>query len=339
MNRSSPPPSVAPPDNMDVDQQGLGDVSLTTSANVTQGPAGADPSQPYRPLSNTTVDGHVSTIQNLSIDQRGRGLPGTPHGTLDAVPATPAIDSVGPSYGIVQGTATRSRGRSTDPTQAASTPERVAGVPMPSPRTDPPSSPSTPPQQLVVANRQNLHTSQTDATFHGHTTPILPPVTGFGAEPFPAPSHTNDALSSPTTPTPVSSRHQRRRSHSSHTPGQEIPQMLGEMRDVIGNLATSVNGLKDVVSDLQARRSTGFGPTPVRGSGRGRGSRGRRGGNGNRRAEGGVGRGEGSQGPGTGDPVGDGFVADDEGQGDEVNEEKNYKLRVSSFAHVRRLWD
>ena len=100
--------------------------------------------------------------------------------------------------------------------------------------------------------------------------------------------------------------------------------MLGEMRDVIDNLAVSVNGLKDVVSDLRAGQSTDSNSTPVRGSGRGRGSRGRRGG-----GRGGVG--EGNRNQNTDVHMGNDYVADDEGQEDEDHRKpKNYKLRVSN---------
>ena len=149
--------------------------------------------------------------------------------------------------------------------------------------------------------------------------------------------HTGDPPISPTTPTSTGSGHQQRRSRSSHSTGQGIPQMLGEMRDVIGSLAMSVDGLKDVVSDLRAGRTTGPSSTPARGSGRGRGSRGRRGrGNESRGVRSGVGGG--GRGQSVGGPVGDDHTADadDESQGDEDSKEpKDYKLRVSAITHVR----
>jgi len=105
----------------------------------------------------------------------------------------------------------------------------------------------------------------------GHTpaTHTAPPTTEtLGQSDTP---HTNGPPHSPTSPTPAGPGRQWR-SRPSHTPGQEVPQMIGEMRDVIDNLAMSVNSLKDVVSDLRAGQSTGSGSIPVRGS------RGRRGG-------------------------------------------------------------
>ena len=108
--------------------------------------------------------------------------------------------------------------------------------------------------------------------------------------------------------------------------------MIGEMRDVIDNLAVSINSLRDVVSDFQvgqnqARQNTGSGPIPVQGSGRRKGSRGRRGGGrGSVRAR--------NQRQSTGGHVGDDYVADDESQGDEDHgESKDYKLRVSVAIH------
>ena len=107
--------------------------------------------------------------------------------------------------------------------------------------------------------------------------------------------------------------------------------MLGEMRDVIDNLAVSVNGLKDAVSDIRAGQSMDSSSTPVRDSGRGRGLRGRRGG-----GRGGVGEGNRSQ--STGGRVNNDYAADDEGQEDEDHRQpKNYKLRVSDIIHVPRL--
>jgi hypothetical protein len=94
--------------------------------------------------------------------------------------------------------------------------------------------------------------------------------------------------------------------------------MLGEMRDVIGDLTMSVNGLKDIVSDLRARRST-----PVQDSGRASGS-------GRRRGSRGQGQRGGARGWSMGGPVGKDYIADDKGQGNEDHgEPKNYKLRVS----------
>ena len=207
-------------------------------------------------------------------------------------------------------------------------PERVTEASVPFAHTaDPLPGPSSSPHQLTAIRGRSFRTSWTGADLAslGHT-PTL---------------HSDDLPISPTTPTSTGSGHQRRRSRSSYTTGQAIPQMLGEMRDVIGSLAMSVDGLKDIVSDLRAGQNPGPGSTPVRGSGRGNDSRGRRGrGNGSRGVSGGVGRGERSQ--VTGGPVGDDRAADadDESQGDEGSgETKDYKLRVSDIAHVRRAWN
>lgn len=223
--------------------------------------------------------------------------------------------------------------------RTTATPEQVVEVSTPSSHTpDHPHGPLVLSRRLTITDGQNSHTSQTDGdhAHRGRTPTPLSSAAGSNAETPRAPDfpYVNDPPISPTTPTSTSSGHQRRRSRSSNASGQEIPRMLGEMREVIGTLAMSVNGLKDVVSDLQAGQSRGPGTTPVRGSGRGRVSGGRRGGNGNRGVQGGVGGG--SQHQSTGGLAGDDYVADDEGQGDEDREEpKNYKLRVSvvpSFA-------
>ena len=136
--------------------------------------------------------------------------------------------------------------------------EQVAGVSTASPRiSDPPPGPSDPPLQRAAASEPNSHTSLMNV---GHL-PLggtsTPPVTASSAEPPPAPrrldqSHTYEPLLSPTTPTPVDRGRQRLRSRP-NTLSQEIPQMLGEMKNVIVNLATSVNGLKDAVSDLRSQ--------------------------------------------------------------------------------------
>ena len=197
-------------------------------------------------------------------------------------------------------------------------PERVAGLHPPfAHTTNPPPGLSTPSRRLTITNGQDSPDDQ----------PL-----------------------SPTTPTSTGSGQQRRRPRPSHTTSQEIPQMLGEMRDVIGNLATSVNGLKDVVSDLRAEQRSGPSSTPVRGSGRGsRGQRRGRDGNIGERSGGGGGR---NQNQSTSGPIGDDRTADadadasadvdadDESPGDEdPGERKDYKLRVSFIVHVRQLWD
>ena len=102
--------------------------------------------------------------------------------------------------------------------------------------TNPPPGLLTPLQRLVITN--------------GQDSPDDPPL-------------------SPTTPTSTGSSQQRWHPHPSHMTSQEIPHMLREIRDVIGNLATSVNSLKDVVSDLWGGQRSGPSSTPVQGSGRG----------------------------------------------------------------------
>ena len=210
--------------------------------------------------------------------------------------------------------------------QTTLVPERATEVFAPFTHSaDPLPGPSSSSHQLTAIRGRSFRTSWTGADLAslGHA-PTL---------------HTGDPPISPTTPTSTGSGHQRRRSRSSHTTGQGIPQMLGEMRDVIGSLAMSVDGLKDVVSDLRAGQNPGPGSTPVRGSGRGNDSRGRRGRvNASRGVRGGVGRGERSE----GGPIGDDRTADadDESQGDEdPGERKDYKLRVSFIVHVQQLWD
>lgn len=167
-----------------------------------------------------------------------------------------------------------------------------------------------------------VHTSTPPLAVTSSSTEV-PPIPGQPDQP-----RTNEqplSLTAPTPPAPAGTGQQQRRSGPSNTLGQEIPQMLGEMREVISNLAVSVNSLKDAVSDLRAGQSTpgSSGSAPVRGSGRGRGPR--------------RGRGRGRN-EATGGPAGD--VADDEGQGDgDDGEGKDYKLRVSVVTHVRQLPD
>ena len=100
---------------------------------------------------------------------------------------------------------------------------------------------------------------------------------------------------------------------------------------VIGDLATSVNSLKDAVSDLRSGQNTlwGFGAASVQNSGKGKG-RARTGGGNNNSGRTQSSSGGGSQSRGAGDE----YVADDEGQGDEVERPKNYQLRVSYFVHA-----
>lgn len=195
-----------------------------------------------------------------------------------------------------------------------------------------PDPPSRPPVLLITGER-SFHTAHMDANHPstGHATPDVPPVAQTTpSTPWQSDSpRTSEFPLSPTSPTPAGTG-RRRHSYASRTFGREIPQMLGEMRDVIGNLAVSVNGLKDVVSDLQAGQSTGSGSVPVRGSRRGRGSRGQRG-----RGRGGVRRGNQSQ--STGGPVGDDYVADDESQDDVDHGEPRSKLRVSIVIHVAHV--
>lgn len=196
-----------------------------------------------------------------------------------------------------------------------------------------PSTFSVPPQQPATVGERSPHTSRMDIDDPSPgraSTPPPPAATSFNLGSPPALGrsnrpHSNEPLVSPTSPTPIGAGRQRQRPRPSHMSGQEIPQMLGEMRDVIGNLAASVNGLKDAVSDLRAEQRTAgsSGQTSTRqsggrrGSGRGRGFGSQRGG----------GRGQNES---TGGFFGDNYVADDEGQGDEDHgEPKNYKLRVS----------
>ena len=268
----------------------------------------------------------------------------------------------GPSSGVTQGTAThrylhqQTTAASTTPTFSpvihqsswqppGVTQARIEEVPedfsdlghhtppehaFTTPTTNPTSSRATDPRYdspvLSSTGEQNVHTPCTNANHPstGHTPPDTPPVAREAPiTPIQSDSpHTSESPPSPTTPTPAGAG-RRRHPHASQTFGREIPQMLGEMRDVIGDLAVSVNSLKDVVSDLQAGKNTGSGSIPARGSRRGRGSRGQRG-----RGRGGV-RG-GNPGQSTGDPVGDDYRADDESQEDEDRREpRNYKLRVS----------
>ena len=197
---------------------------------------------------------------------------------------------------------------------------------------------SVPSQQSSDPNEQNFHASQmgTNRGFPRRTPTLLPPATASRAEVPLAPqqsdpSYTDEPPFSPTTPT------RQHNSRPSGKPRQEVPRMLGEMRDVMENLAVSINGLKDVVSDLRTRQDAPGGSGSSR---RWRGSRGRRGGNRNRGGVRGGTRGGGNRSRRTGGPVGDEYVADDEDQEDEdVEDQKNYKLRVSVAAYVLRIWD
>ena len=220
---------------------------------------------------------------------------------------------------------------------------------------EPPSGPSTLSQQWEVTDEQDSRTSHMDVDheIHGReshfsrpdlyhantervstTSAAIPHVSAPATEPAPGQSsqlHTPETLPSPPTPTPVGSGRRRGRSRQSNAIDQEIPQMLGEMRTVIGDLATSVNGLKDAVSDLRSGQNTlgGFGAASVRNSGKGKG-RARTGGGNNNSGGTQSSSGGGSQSRGAGDE----YVADDEGQGDEVERPKNYQLRVSYFVHA-----
>jgi hypothetical protein len=199
---------------------------------------------------------------------------------------------------------------------------------------DPPSRSSVSSQQPTVPDERSPHVSQMDVDHSSPSRVSTPPPAAASfsipSPPIPEqsePQHAGGPPLSPTTPTPVGAGRQRWRSRTSYTFGQEIPQMLGDMKDVIGDLAASVNGLKDVVSDLRAGQGIpgGFGSTSARssgrrGSGRGRSSGGQRGG---------------ERGRGTGGPVGDDYTADDEGQEDEDQREpKNPQLRVSAVTHI-----
>ena len=224
-----------------------------------------------------------------------------------------------------------------DTRRTASILEQVPGVSRPSPHTaDPPPGPPDPLQQQAAASEPDSRSSQTIADQSPRRI-LIPPVNAPVMEPIPGQSselHTDEAPPSPTTPTPVGRGRQRWRPRQSNTINQEIPQMLGEMRTVIGDLATSVNGLKDAVSDLQSSQNTsgGFGSAPVRSSGKGKGKGRAKTGGGFQGAAGG------GQGQSASGHVGEEYVADDEGQGDDVERPKNYKLRVSFVPHVRRFW-
>ena len=307
---------------MDIDRPsektGPGDTPLTalsTNANTTQGPA---------VVGSSSLPRSMPATLGLNTDQPAQGSGGSVDGVFGPVPATPAIDpifnqTIGPASGIARD-------------KAAEVPQPFGGLGYhaqqehvsTTPVIQPTSSRNTDPLSGPSALSQGFHTVRTDTIhpFPGYTPAAFPPVTPSNALTLRTPGQSRASKSPlyPTTPTSVGAGGWR--SRPSSTFGQEIPLILGEMRDVIGNLAASVNGLKDVVSDLQVGRNAG--------SRRGRGSRGRRG-----RGGGGV-RGR-NQSQSTGGPVGDDYVADDESREDEdYGEQKNYKLRVSIIVHA--MW-
>jgi hypothetical protein len=146
---------------------------------------------------------------------------------------------------------------------------------------------------------------------------------------------TNESPLSPTTPTPTGGRRQRQRPSQSDTYGKEIPQMLGNVRDIMSNLATSIEGLKDAIYDLRTQQNTpgGSGSVPAHSSRKGKERARRDGGGGDSGGRPQSGTGGGSRAQNAGGHLGDEYIADDEGQEDEVEEPigKDYKLRVSSI--------
>ena len=328
------PPStvIRDSDDMDIDRTrddgGSGDnppTALSMGANTARESRVADPQK---------IPGSLPATLSLSAGQPTQGSGGTGDGMVNPVPVIQVIDeiinqTIGPSTGIARDGPTEvpqhfgDQGRHAPPEHASTTPTIQ---PTASRNIDLPSGPSTLSQERLI-NGEASHTLHTDinhptpgppSTVFPPVTPSSTPVLGNLGQPF-----TSESFPSLTTPTPVEAG-QRRRSRPSNTIGQEIPQMLGEMKDVIGNLAASVDSLKGVVSDLQVGQNTR--------SGRGRGSRGRRG-----RGRGGVIGGNQSQ--GTGGPVADDYAADDESREDEDQRRlKIYKLRVSIVVHVAYVW-
>ena len=215
--------------------------------------------------------------------------------------------------------------------------------------TFPPPIPGLPSQPLAPSQRSSVNspTPHTDLnhTIHGRgtaTPTTAPPVSVFTAEMSSGQSNEHEQYAggaplSPTSPVPSSSGWNRQHSRHPNTFGQDVPQMLGEMKDVIANLAASVNGLKDAVSDLRTRQSppTGLGSVPVRRSEKGKGRA---------RRDGGISdSGEPRDGVGVGDRVDDDSVADDEGEVDEDEVDDNseqgiVRIRVGVVACIPRLY-